>query len=210
MVRESVVPVIETGVGNCHVYVDAAADLDMAVSILVNAKVQRPGVCNAAESFLVHRSVVAAFAPRALRALADEGVTVYGDADLRRLGAEAGVEVLPAGEDEYRAEFLDLRISGRVVDSLEEAVSHITDYGTAHTESIVTEDPVAAERFLQAVDSAVVMVNASTRFTDGAEFGFGAEIGISTQKLHARGPMGLAEITTHKYRVRGTGQIRGS
>ncbi|HXF57736.1 MAG TPA: glutamate-5-semialdehyde dehydrogenase, partial [Actinomycetota bacterium] len=207
VVRESQVPVIETGIGNCHVYVDAAADLDKALRILLNAKVQRPGVCNAAESFLVHREVAAAFLPRALEVLAAHGVVVYGDEETRRL-APAGLSVLPATEEEYRAEFLDLKIAARVVGSLEEAVDHIATYGSRHTEAIVSEDPEAARRFAEAVDAAVVMVNASTRFTDGGEFGMGAEIGISTQKLHARGPMALPELTTYKFVVLGSGQVR--
>ncbi len=208
VVRESQVPVIETGVGNCHVYVDADADLDKALAILVNAKVQRPGVCNAAESFLVHRDVADRFVPAAARALADRGVEIVGDDAVRRLGATAGVQVGPATDADFAAEFLDLKISGRVVDSLDEAIDHITTFGTQHTEAIVTEDDDAARRFVQEVDAAAVMVNASTRFTDGSEFGMGAEIGISTQKLHARGPMALRELTTYKFVVRGTGQTR--
>ena len=204
VVRESQVPVIETGVGNCHVYVDRAADLEKALRILVNAKVQRPGVCNAAESFLVHEEVAREFLPKAVAALQEHGVTVFGDEDVRAAGQ--GVE--RATEEEYRAEFLDLRIAGRVVGSLEEAIAHINDYGTRHTEAIVTEDGEAARRFVGAVDAAAVMVNASTRFTDGAELGMGAEIGISTQKLHARGPMALRELTTYKYVVWGDGQVR--
>jgi glutamate-5-semialdehyde dehydrogenase len=207
VVRESQVPVIETGVGNCHVYVDAAADLDTALAILVNAKVQRPSVCNAAESFLVHRDVADEFVPLALAALAAEGVDVLADDAI--LGYAGGAEsVRPATEDDYRTEFLDLRISGRVVDSLDEAIAHVNRYGTRHSEAIVTEDPEAAERFVREVDAAAVLVNASTRFTDGSEMGMGAEIGISTQKLHARGPMGLPELTTYKFVVRGTGQVR--
>jgi glutamate-5-semialdehyde dehydrogenase len=208
VVRESQVPVIETGVGNCHVYVDADADLDKALAILVNAKVQRPGVCNAAESFLVHRDVADGFVPAAARALADRGVEIVGDEDVRRLAATAGVQVGPATDLDFAAEFLDLKISGRVVDSLAEAIDHITMFGTQHTEAIVTENEEAARRFVQEIDAAAVMVNASTRFTDGSEFGMGAEIGISTQKLHARGPMALRELTTYKFVVRGTGQIR--
>jgi glutamate-5-semialdehyde dehydrogenase len=204
VVRESRVPVIETGIGNCHVYVDADADLEKALRILVNAKVQRPGVCNAAESFLVHRQVAEAFLPKALTALAEHGVTVFGDEEVRARGDD----VRPATEEEYRAEFLDLRIAGKVVGSLEEAIDHINTYGSKHTEAIVTEDLAAARRFTEAVDAAAVMVNASTRFTDGGEFGMGAEIGISTQKLHARGPMALPELTTYKFVVHGTGQIR--
>jgi glutamate-5-semialdehyde dehydrogenase len=209
VVRESQVPVIETGVGNCHVYVDRAADLGKALAILINSKVQRPGVCNAAETFLVHCDVADAFLPSALRALAENGVTVFGDEEIVRLGKEvAGLEVDPATEEEYRAEFLDLRIAGKVVGSLDEAIDHINAFGTGHTDAIVTEDYGAAQRFVQGVDSAAVMVNASTRFTDGAEFGMGAEIGISTQKLHARGPMALTELTTYKWVIHGTGQVR--
>ena len=207
VVRESRVPVIETGVGNCHVYVDGRGDLDTALAILVNAKTQRPGVCNAAETFLVHRDVADAFVPRALAALAEHGVEVFGDEEIRRR-APAGVEILPATEDEYRAEFLDLRIAGKVVGSVEEAIDHINTFGSQHTEAIVSEDPAAVRRFVDGVDSAAVMVNASTRFTDGGEFGMGAEIGISTQKLHARGPMALPELTTYKYVAWGDGQIR--
>jgi len=205
-VRESLVPVIETGIGNCHVYVDAAADLDKAEEILVNAKVQRPAVCNAAESFLVHRAVADAFVPRALQALESRGVVIYGDAGIRSYDDDGSVQ--PVTDEEYRAEFYDLRISAKVVDSLDEALEHIAEYGTKHTEAIVTEDDEAARRFVEQVDAAAVMVNASTRFTDGAEFGMGAEVGISTQKLHARGPMGLPELTTYKFVVYGTGQVR--
>jgi glutamate-5-semialdehyde dehydrogenase len=208
VVQESKVPVIETGVGNCHVYVDAAADLAKALAILVNAKVQRPGVCNAAESFLVHRQVADAFVPMAVRALAERNVEIVGDERIRALAAAAGVPVGAASDDDHRAEFLDLKISGRVVSSLDEAIDHITTYGTQHTEAIVTEDEAAARRFVQEIDAAAVMVNASTRFTDGSEMGMGAEIGISTQKLHARGPMALPELTTYKFIVHGTGQIR--
>jgi glutamate-5-semialdehyde dehydrogenase len=204
VVSESQVPVIETGVGNCHVYVDRAADLEKALRIVVNAKVQRPGVCNAAESFLVHRDLADAFLPKALTALQEHGVTVFGDEAVRAAGQ--GIE--PAGDEEYRAEFLDLRIAGRVVGSLDEALDHIARFGTRHTEAIVTEDPASARRFVDEVDAAAVMVNASTRFTDGFEFGMGAEIGISTQKLHARGPMALPELTSYKWVVEGDGQIR--
>jgi glutamate-5-semialdehyde dehydrogenase len=205
VVSESRVPVIETGVGNCHVYVDRRADLEQALRILVNAKVQRPGVCNAAESFLVHRDVADEFLPKAVAALQEHGVTVYGDDAVRA----AGQDVEPATEEEYRAEFLDLRIAGRVVDSLEDAIDHIETYGTRHSEAIVTEDAEAAGRFVERIDAAAVLVNASTRFTDGGELGMGAEIGISTQKLHARGPMALPELTTYKLVIRGSGQVRG-
>jgi glutamate-5-semialdehyde dehydrogenase len=207
VVEESTVPVIETGVGNCHVYVDADADLDRAVDILVNSKVQRPSVCNAAESFLVHAAVAETFLPRALAALRAEGVTVHGDARVRAYDPGA---VVPATDEDFAAEYLSLDISGAVVDSLEEAVAHIRRYGSSHTEAIVTTSLEAARRFAALVDSAAVVVNASTRFTDGEEFGFGAEIGISTQKLHARGPMALPELTSTKYIVTGEGHLRGA
>ena len=197
-------PVIETGVGNCHVYVDADADLDLAVKILLNAKTQRPSVCNAAESVLVHADVAEAFLAKALPALADAGVTVHGD---QRVVA-ASNQVVPATEQDFGTEYLSLDLSAAVVDSLEAAVEHIRRYGSSHTEAIVTRSQAAARRFVQAVDAAAVVVNASTRFTDGGEFGFGAEIGISTQKLHARGPMGLPEMTSTKYVVTGEGQVR--
>jgi glutamate-5-semialdehyde dehydrogenase len=205
VVEESTVPVIETGVGNCAVYVDAAADVDMAVDILLNAKTQRPSVCNAAETFLVHADIADAFVPRALEALKQAGVTVHGDERIRSYGNG----VVEATEDDWYAEYLSLDIAGRVVDSLEDAVAHIRTFGSGHTEAIVTTSQPAAKRFVALVDSAAVMVNASTRFTDGEEFGFGAEIGISTQKLHARGPMGLPELTSTKYVVTGEGHLRG-
>ncbi|HSS67219.1 MAG TPA: glutamate-5-semialdehyde dehydrogenase [Nocardioidaceae bacterium] len=204
VVTESIVPVIETGVGNCHVYVDADADLDMAERIVVNSKVHRPSVCNAAESLLVHTAVADEFLPRVLKALAAEGVTVHGD----DVVARAGDGVVPATDDDYAAEYLSLDISAKTVGSLDEAVDHIRRFGTRHTEAIVTRSLDAARRFTAAVDAAAVVVNASTRFTDGGEFGFGAEIGISTQKLHARGPMGLQEMTSTKYVVTGDGQVR--
>ncbi|MEV4098332.1 glutamate-5-semialdehyde dehydrogenase [Streptosporangium saharense] len=206
VVEESTVPVIETGVGNCHVYVDAEADLDLAVEILVNAKAQRPSVCNAAETLLVHADVADAFVPRALAALAEAGVTVHGDARI----AAHGDGVVPAGEEDYLAEYLSLDIAAAVVDSLEEAVAHIRRYGSGHTDAIVTRSVTASRRFVALVDSAAVAVNASTRFTDGGEFGFGAEIGISTQKLHARGPMGLPELTSTKWVYVGEGHLRTS
>ncbi|PKK14991.1 glutamate-5-semialdehyde dehydrogenase [Thermomonospora sp. CIF 1] len=205
VVEESTVPVIETGVGNCAVYVDAAADLDMAVDIVINAKTQRPSVCNAAETLLVHRDIADAFLPRILAAFQDKGVTVHGDERVRAYSDA----VVPATEDDWYAEYLSLDIAARVVDSLEEAAAHIRKYGSGHTEAIVTDSQQAARRFIATVDSAAIMVNASTRFTDGEEFGFGAEIGISTQKLHARGPMGLPELTSTKYVVTGEGQLRG-
>lgn len=204
VVEQARIPVIETGVGNCHIYVDAAADLDMAVEILYNAKCSRPSVCNAAESLLVHQSVAAAFLPRAYARLQEKHVVFYGCPRTCALIPQA----LPAGEEEYAREFLDYALSCRVVDSLEEALDHIARYSTNHSEAIVTDDAAAAETFLQRVDAAAVYWNASTRFTDGGEFGLGAEIGISTQKMHVRGPMGLEALTSSKYLISGTGQIR--
>ena len=204
VVQHSTVPVIETGVGNCHIYVDRSADLSMATAITVNAKTQRPGVCNAAESLLVHEGVAERFIPMVCRELYDKNVEIRGDQRVRELYPQA----VPATEDDWYAEYLDLIISVRVVSSAEVAIEHIRKYGSSHSESIVTEDYSAAVNFLERVDSAAVYVNASTRFTDGFEFGFGAEIGISTQKLHARGPMGLKELTTTKYIIFGQGQIR--
>jgi glutamate-5-semialdehyde dehydrogenase len=203
VVEESLVPVIETGVGNCHVYVDADADLDMALAIVLNSKTHRPSVCNAAESLLVHEAVATAFVPRVVAALRDAGVTVHGD---DAFTGQEGVE--PATEADHDAEYLSLDISAAVVPSLDAAVDHIRRHSSGHTEAIVTDSLEAARRFVAAVDSAAVMVNASTRFTDGGELGFGAEIGISTQKLHARGPMGLAEMTSTKYVVTGHGHTR--
>ncbi|MBX3314779.1 MAG: glutamate-5-semialdehyde dehydrogenase [Actinobacteria bacterium] len=197
------VPYVIDGDGNCHVYVDASADLDMAVRIVRNAKTQRPSVCNAAETVLVHRDVADAFLPR----MADElaGVELVGDAATRTIVPAAG----EAAEDDWANEFLDLKLAVGVVDSIDQAIEHIGRYGSGHSEAIVTTSLAAADRFTSEVDAAAVVVNASTRFVDGEEFGFGAEIGISTQKLHARGPMGLRELTTAKYVVRGDGQIRG-
>ncbi|MDP9397679.1 MAG: glutamate-5-semialdehyde dehydrogenase, partial [Actinomycetota bacterium] len=209
VVEGSTVPVIETGTGNCHVYVDDAADLDMALSILLDAKTSRPSVCNAAESLLVHADVAAAFVPRALAALQAAGVQVHGDEQTCALAPASGVAVVPATSEDWATEYLSLDIAVRVVPDLEAAVAHIRRYGSAHTDAIVTRSQAAARRFTAAVDSAAVVVNASTRFTDGGEFGFGAEIGISTQKLHARGPMGLPELTSTKYVVVGDGQVRG-
>jgi glutamate-5-semialdehyde dehydrogenase len=203
VVEESTVPVIETGVGNCHVYVDASADLDVAERIVLNAKTQRPSVCNAAESLLVHADVADEFVPRVTRALQNAGVTVHGDAAFAREDA-----VVAATEADYATEYLALDISAAVVPSLDAALDHIRRFSSGHTEAIVTRDQASARRFAAAVDSAAVMVNASTRFTDGGEFGFGAEMGISTQKLHARGPMGLPEMTSTKYVVTGDGHTR--
>jgi glutamate-5-semialdehyde dehydrogenase len=202
VVENSTVPVIETGVGNVHIYVDADADLDMAERIVVNAKVSRPSVCNAAETLLVHRDVAAEFVPRIVNALQDKGVTVHGDNAFDAPG------VVPATDDDWAAEYLSLDIAARVVADADEAIAHIRRWSSGHTEAIVTRNLDTARRFVARVDSAAVMVNASTRFTDGAEFGFGAEIGISTQKMHARGPMGLAELTTTKWVVTGDGQVR--
>jgi len=203
VVLESTVPVIETGVGNCHVYVDAAADLDMALDIVLNAKTSRPSVCNAAESLLVHEAVADVFVPRVVGALRDAGVAVHGDEWFQR---ETGV--VAASQADYDEEFLSLDIAAAVVPSLDAALEHIRRHSSAHSEAIVTDSLEAARRFTAEVDSAAVLVNASTRFTDGGEFGFGAEIGISTQKLHARGPMGLPEMTSTKYVVTGHGHIR--
>jgi glutamate-5-semialdehyde dehydrogenase len=204
-IRENAtVPVVIDGDGNCHVYVDAAADLDTAFDIVVNAKTQRPSVCNAAESLLVHETVADAFLPRVCEALAADGVELVGDEASRRRFEPMGA----ATDDDFGREFLALRLSVATVPSLDAAIDHVNRFGSGHTEAVVTRDLRAAERFTQEVDAAAVVVNASTRFTDGEEFGFGAEIGISTQKLHARGPMGLRELTTYKYLVWGDGQVR--
>jgi glutamate-5-semialdehyde dehydrogenase len=203
VVEESTVPVIETGVGNCHVYVDAAADLDMAERLVLNAKTHRTSVCNAAESLLVHQDVAAEFVPRIVRALQDAGVTIHGD---ESFAAYDGVE--PATEEDWATEYLALEMSAAVVPTLDAAIEHIRRYSSSHSDAIVTGSQPSAQRFVAGVDSAAVLVNASTRFTDGGEFGFGAEIGISTQKLHARGPMGLPEMTSTKYVVTGDGHTR--
>jgi glutamate-5-semialdehyde dehydrogenase len=203
VVEESTVPVIETGVGNCHVYVDAAADLDMALAIVLNSKTHRTSVCNAAESLLVHADVAGAFLPMVVPALQEAGVRIHGD---DAFAAYDGVQ--PATDDDFGREFLSLDISAAVVKDLDGALEHIRRFSTGHTEAIVTGDQTAARRFTAEVDAAAVLVNASTRFTDGGEFGFGAEIGISTQKLHARGPMGLPEMTSTKYVVTGDGHVR--
>ncbi len=204
VLENATVPYVIDGDGNCHVYVDAAADLDMAAAIVVNSKTQRPSVCNAAESLLVHADVAERFLRLVAPGLA--GVELRGDAEtVGILGAD---RVLPATDEDYAREFLDLILSVRVVGDLDEAIEHIRRFGTGHTEAIVTSDLGAAQRFQREVDAAAVMVNASTRFTDGEEFGFGAEIGISTQKLHARGPMGLRALTSTKYLVVGSGQVR--
>ncbi|MET3963284.1 glutamate-5-semialdehyde dehydrogenase [Marmoricola sp. OAE513] len=203
VVEESTVPVIETGVGNCHVYVDAEADLEMALAIVLNSKTHRTSVCNSAESLLVHADVADAFLPKVVAALHEAGVTIHGDAAFTAYDG-----VLAATEEDWDTEFLSLDISAAVVADLDGAISHIRAHSSGHTEAIVTGSQAAARRFTAEVDSAAVMVNASTRFTDGGEFGFGAEIGISTQKLHARGPLGLPEMTSSKYVVTGDGHLR--
>ncbi|HJC47745.1 MAG TPA: glutamate-5-semialdehyde dehydrogenase [Candidatus Lachnoclostridium pullistercoris] len=204
VVENSTVPVIETGTGNCHIYVDASADFQMALDIIYNAKTQRIGVCNACESLVVHRSIAAEFLPLLKKKLDEKQVEIRGDEESCRL-AEG---IVPAAEEDWGTEYLDYILSVKLVDSLDEAIDHINRYSTGHSEAIITKDYANAKRFLDEIDSAAVYVNASTRFTDGAEFGFGAEIGISTQKLHARGPMGLRELTTIKYVICGDGQVR--
>ena len=201
VLANATVPYVIDGDGNCHVYIDESADIDMAIDIVVNAKTQRPSVCNAAESVVVHEGIAPAFLPRLVPALA--GVELVGD-DAARAIAPMGA----ATDEDYATEFLDLKLAVRVVPSIDDAIAHITRFGSGHSEAIITTDLAAAERFCQEVDAAAVLVNASTRFVDGEEFGFGAEIGISTQKLHARGPMGLRELTTLKYVVHGDGQVR--
>ncbi len=206
VVENSQIPVIETGTGNCHIYIHGTADAEMAKNIVLNAKVQRPGVCNAAESLLVDESCYRTILPPILKELEEHGVTIFADEPSRALGAVMRIE--QASEADWGTEYLDLKMSVKVVSGLSEAISHINTYGTRHSEAIITEDYAAAQRFVNEVDSAAVYVNASTRFTDGGEFGLGAEIGISTQKLHARGPMGLAALTSAKYVGYGNGQIR--
>ena len=208
VVRESIVPVIETGSGNVHVYVDAAADLDIARRIVMNSKTHRPSVSNSAETLLVDAAVADLFLPGILRELADAGVVLHGDAASRAAGEKAGVSVDEATHEHYDTEFHALEMAVAVVDGIDAAMAHVRQFSTGHTEAIVTQDRAAARRWTAEVDAAAVMVNASTRFTDGGEFGFGAEIGISTQKLHARGPMALPELTTTKWVVEGDGQIR--
>jgi glutamate-5-semialdehyde dehydrogenase len=208
VVEESTVPVIETGVGNVHVYVDEAADLEKALAILLNAKVQRPTVCNAAETLLVHHAVAEQFLPVALTALAEAGVTVHADERVTAAGERAGIATVPVTDDDWAAEYYSLDLAVGVVDSLDDAVAHIRRWSSGHTEAIVTDSLTAAGRFVAGVDSAAVMVNASTRFTDGEQLGLGAEIGISTQKLHARGPMGLGALTSLTWVVTGDGHVR--
>ncbi len=205
VVKQATVPVIETGAGNCHVFVDASADLAMAVAIANNAKTQRPSVCNAIETLLVHKDIAPDFLPAVKAEFDKSNVTIHGCEATQQILGDC---VVPATDEDYATEYLDYQIAIRVVDSVEEAVSHILQYSTRHSECIVTQSMESAEYFQNSVDSAAVYVNASTRFTDGEEFGFGAEIGISTQKLHARGPMGLQALTTIQYRIVGNGQIR--
>ncbi len=204
VVAQATVPTVETGVGNCHVYVDAAADLDRAERIVINSKTRRTSVCNAAETLLVHADIAADFLPRILGALREHGVTIHGDDVVIRTAPDA----VPATDEDWDTEYLSLDLAVKVVGSLDEAIAHIATHSSGHTEAIVTDDLTSARRFTAQVDSAAVMVNASTAFTDGAELGMGAEIGISTQKLHARGPMGLAELTSSKWLVWGEGHIR--
>lgn len=211
MVRNSKVPVIETGAGNVHIYVDRTGNPDKAIPILINAKTQRVGVCNATEKLLVHKDIAESFLPKAAAALAAAGVEMHADERAYDIIEHAGIanaQLVHATDEDWDTEYLALKIGIKVVDSLDEAIAHINRHSTGHTESIIAEDYSAIEEFTARIDSAVVMVNASTRFTDGGVFGFGAELGISTQKMHARGPMGLREMTTTKWIGYGTGQVR--
>jgi glutamate-5-semialdehyde dehydrogenase len=208
VVENSTVPVIETGVGNCHVYVDRDADLDKAVSIVLNSKAQRVSVCNAAETLLVHAEIADVFLPRLLAALREAGVTIHGDDRFAVHATSAGIGFADVTDDDWAAEYYSLDLAAGIVDDIDAAIAHIQRWSSGHTEAIVTDSQSAAQHFVANVDSAAVMINASTRFTDGGEFGFGAEIGISTQKLHARGPMGLTELTTTTFIVTGDGHIR--
>ncbi len=204
VIDNSTVPVIETGTGNCHIFVDETADLDMAVNIILNAKTQRTGVCNACESLLIHRKILKEAVPVISKALMEKNVIIYADEDCRAINPS----LMEASEDDWGREYLDLKISMKAVDCVDEAISHINRYNTGHSESIITRDMANAERFLNKVDAACIYVNASTRFTDGGQFGFGCEIGISTSKLHARGPMGLPELQSYHYEITGNGQVR--
>jgi len=204
VVENATVPAIETGTGNCHVYVDNSADLKMATDIVINAKTQRPSVCNAQEKLLVHRDVAEKFLPTILPQLAEKGVEIRGGDCVRKIYPNA----IPVTDNDWKTEYLDLVIAVRIVDSVDTAIAHINEHGSKHSEAIITSDYANSQKFLDQVDAAAVYVNASTRFTDGFEFGFGAEIGISTQKMHARGPMGLSELTTIKYVIYGNGQVR--
>ena len=209
VVENSTVPVIETGVGNCHVYVDADADIDKAVRLVVNSKAQRVSVCNAAETLLVHRDIAPAFLSAALPALADAGVTLHADAAFASAASGQGCEVVEATDEDWAAEYYSLDLAAAIVDDIDTAIEHIHRWSSGHTEAIISDSQSAIAHFTARIDSAAIMVNASTRFTDGGEFGFGAEIGISTQKLHARGPMGLAELTSTTFVVTGDGHTRG-
>lgn len=208
VVQNATVPVIETGVGNCHVFVDESADFEMAKRIVINAKTQRPGVCNAAEKLLVHKNIAEQFLPMIIKELMERNVEIRGCPTAVEICSKNGIEIKEATEEDWYTEYLDLIMGVKVVSSIDDAIEHINKYGSKHSEAIVTKDYFNAQKFLDYVDAAAVYVNASTRFTDGFEFGFGAEIGISTQKLHARGPMGLKELTTIKYIIYGSGQIR--
>jgi len=208
LLEHSKIPVIYAAGGNCHIYVDETADLKQALAITINAKCQRPGVCNAAETLLVHRAVAAEFIPVVVEALTERKVKLYVDSRTRELAGDSGAKLLRATDKHYNTEFLSMEMAIKVVEDLEEAIAHITQYGTGHSEAIITRDLEASRRFAQGVDAAVVYINASTRFTDGGVFGLGAEIGISTQKLHARGPLALKELTSVKYVVTGRGHVR--
>lgn len=211
VVNQATIPVIETGTGNCHIFVDETADFDMALDIIMNAKTQRIGVCNACESLVLHEKIADAFVPALLKRLAEKEVEVHGDENVVRIADKTCGEkavTIPATEEDWGKEYLDYKISAKTVTSLDEAIAHINQYNTGHSEAIITQNYENAQRFLNEIDAACVYVNASTRFTDGFEFGFGAEIGISTQKLHARGPMGLLALTSTKYIIYGNGQIR--
>ena len=210
VVNQATIPVIETGTGNCHIYVDESADFDMAIRIILNAKTQRIGVCNACESLVLHEKIADAFLPKLMKRLAEKEVEVHGDEKVMQIadGCVKKELLVPATEEDWGREYLDYKISAKVVSSVDEAIAHINKYNTGHSEAIITNNYSNAEKFLNEIDAACVYVNASTRFTDGFEFGFGADIGISTQKLHARGPMGLIALTSTKYIIYGNGQIR--
>ena len=210
VVNQATIPVIETGTGNCHIFVDETADFDMAIDIIMNAKTQRIGVCNACESLVLHEKIADAFLPKLMKRLAEKEVEVHGDEKVMQIadGCVKKELLVPATEEDWGREYLDYKISAKVVSSVDEAIAHINKYNTGHSEAIITNNYSNAEKFLNEIDAACVYVNASTRFTDGFEFGFGAEIGISTQKLHARGPMGLIALTSTKYIIYGNGQIR--
>ena len=211
VVNQATIPVIETGTGNCHIFVDETADFDMAMDIILNAKTQRIGVCNACESLVIHEKIADTFLPELMKRLAEKNVEVHGDEKVMQIAGEGCMKrelLVPATEEDWGREYLDYKLSAKTVSSIDEAIAHINQYNTGHSEAIITNNYTNAEKFLNEIDAACVYVNASTRFTDGFEFGFGAEIGISTQKLHARGPMGLIALTSTKYIIYGNGQIR--